>query len=50
MSTEAILNVEVDRLAGKYQDKLGVYSPITHMYLSSPAVVEINGMAITSYI
>ena len=48
MSAEAILNVEADRLAGEYQDKLGTYSPITHMYPSSPAVLEINGMTITS--
>ena len=37
MSVEAILNVEVDQLAGEYQDELGAYSPITHMYPSSPA-------------
>ena len=48
MLIEAILNVEADRLAGKYQDKLGAYSPITHMYPSSPAVPEINEMTITS--
>ena len=48
MSTEAKLNVEVDRLAGLYQDELRAYSPITHMYPSSPAVLEINGMTITS--
>ena len=48
MSAEAILNVEADRLAGEYQDELGAYSPITHMYPSSPAVLEINGMTITS--
>ena len=50
MSIEAVLNVEVDRLAGQYQDELGVYSPITHMYPSSPAVLEINGITITSNI
>ena len=50
MSTEAKLNVEADRLAGLYQDELGKYSPITHMYPSSPAVLEINGMTITSNI
>ena len=50
MSTEVILNVEEDRLAGKYQDKVGVYSPITHIYPSSPAVLEINGIIITSNI
>ena len=49
-STKAILNIEVNRLAGKYQDELGAYSPITHMYPSSPAVLEINGMTITSNI
>ena len=48
MSAETILNVEADRLTGEYQDELGAYSPITHMYLSSPAVLEINGMTITS--
>ena len=50
MSIEAILNVEADRLAGEYQDELGAYSPITLMYPSSPAVLEINGMTITSNI
>ena len=50
ISTKAILNVEADRLAGKYQDKLGAYNPITHMYPSSPTVFEINGMTITSNI
>ena len=50
MSTEAILNVEADRLTGEYQNKLGAYSPITHMYPSSPTVLEINGMTITSNI
>ena len=48
MSVETILNVEVDRLAGEYQDKLRAYSPITHMYPSSPAVLDINGMTITT--
>ena len=42
------MNVEADRLAGLYQDELRAYSPITHMYPSSPAVLEINGMTITS--
>ena len=50
MSTEAILNEEADRLAGEYQDKLGAYNPITHMYPSSPAVLKINGMTIRSNI
>ena len=50
MSIEAKLNVEADRLAGEYQDELGAYSPITHMYPSSPAVLEINGMTVTSNI
>ena len=36
--------VVVDKLAGQYQDKLGSsYRPITHMYPSTPAVLEING-------
>ena len=50
MSTKAILNVEADRLAGKYQDELCTYSPITHMYPASPTVLKINGMTITSNI
>ena len=48
MSTEAKLNMEPDQLARLYQDELRAYSPITHMYPSSPAVLEINGMTITS--
>ena len=50
MLTKVILNVEADRLAGKYQDNLGAYSPITHIYPSSPVVLEINGMTIISNI
>ena len=50
MLAKAILNVEANRLAGEYQDEIGAYSPITHMYPSSPAVLEINGMTITSNI
>ena len=45
---EATLNIEADKLAGEYQDEFGAYSPITHMYPSSPAVLEIDGMTITS--
>ena len=48
MSTEAKLNVEADCLVGLYQDELGAYSPFTRMYPSSPAVLEINDMTITS--
>ena len=48
MSMKATLNVVEDKLAGNYQDKLGAYRPITHMYPSSPAVFEINGMTKTS--
>ena len=49
MSAEAILNVEADRLAGEYQDELGAYSPITHIFPYLPAVLEIiNGITITS--
>ena len=41
----AKLNGEADRLAGQYQDDLDPYSPITHMYPLSPAVLEeINGV------
>ena len=47
---EAKLNVEADRLAGEYQDEFGAYSPITHMYPTSPTVLKINGMTITSNI
>ena len=48
MSMEAKLNVVPDKLAGDYQDQLGAYRPITHMYPSAPVVLEINGMTITS--
>ena len=47
MSIEAKLIVVVDKLPGDYQDQLGVYSLIMHMYPLSPAVLEINGMTIT---
>ena len=42
-----LLNVVVDKLVGDYQDQLGAYRPITHMYPFLPAVLEINRMAIT---
>ena len=48
LSMEAKLNIEADRLAGEYQDEFGTYSPITHVYPTSPAVLEIDGMTITS--
>ena len=48
MLVEAILNVEVNLLAGEYQDELGAYSPITHMYQSLHAVLKINDMTIAS--
>ena len=47
---EAKLNVVADKLAGQYQDQLGSYRPITHVYPSAPAVLEINEMTITSNI
>ena len=47
---ETKLNVAADKLAGNYQEQLGSYRPITHMYPSAPAVLEINGMIITSNI
>ena len=50
MLTEAILNVKSDRLVGKYQEELGAYSPITHIYSLAPVVLEINEMTITSNI
>ena len=50
MSIEAKLIVVVDKLPGDYQDQLGVYSLIMNMYPLSPAVLEINGMTITSNI
>ena len=50
MSAEAILNVKANQLAEKYQDEFGAYSPTTHMYPSSPVVLEINGMTIISNI
>ena len=44
-------NIVANELAGQYQDKLGAFLPITHnMYPSSPAVLEINNMTITSNI
>ena len=43
MSMKVTLNVVADKLAGDYQDQLGVYRSITHMYPSSPALLEING-------
>ena len=50
ISMETKLNVAVKQLAGKYQDQLGSYRPITHMYPSASAVLEINRMTITSNI
>ena len=31
-SAGVILNVEANQIAGEYQDELGAYSPITHIY------------------
>ena len=45
---EAKLNVVANKLAGDHQDQLGSYRPTTHMYPSSPSVLENNGMTITS--
>ena len=50
LTMEEKLNVVANELAGQYQDKLGSYRPITHMYPSTPAVLEINNMTITSNI
>ena len=45
---EATLNVVANKLGVDFQDQLGAYWPITHMYPSLPAVLEINEMTITS--
>ena len=50
MTIEVKLNVVVNKLAGQYQNKLSSYRPITHIYPSSPAVSETNGMTIKSNI
>ena len=47
MSTKATLNVVADKLEVYFYDLFGTYRPITHMYPSSLAVLEINGMTIT---
>ena len=39
MIVEAELNVVADELVGQYEDELGTYQPITHMYLSTSAVL-----------
>ena len=49
-SMETKPNEVVDKLVGWHQKKLGSYRPISHMYPSTPAVLEINGMTITSNI
>ena len=48
MLIEAALDVVADKIVGDYQDQLGAYSPITHVYPSPPVVLEINGMTIIS--
>ena len=48
MSIGVILNVAADKLVEDYQDQLDAYRPITHMYPSSLAVLEINKMTIIS--
>ena len=45
---EEKLNLVADDLARQYQDKLGLYYHITHMYPLSPAILEINKMRMTS--
>ena len=48
MSIEATPNVAAKKIAGDYQDQIGAYRPITHVYPLSPAVLKINRMTITS--
>ena len=50
LTIEEKLNVVADKLAGQYQNELGSYCPIAHMYPSTPDVLEINNMTITSNI
>lgn len=40
---EEKLNIVTDKLAGKYQDQLGLYRQITHIYPSAPAVSKLIG-------
>ena len=50
MLLEATLNEVVNKLAADYQDQLGAYSLITHMYPLSTTVIEINKITISSLI
>ena len=50
LTMEEKLNVVVDNLSRQYQDKLGLYCPITHMYPSLPDVLEINNMTISQFV
>ena len=43
LTMEEKLNVQADKLVRRYQEEHGSYQPITHMYPSSPTVLEING-------
>jgi hypothetical protein len=45
---EAQLNIEADKLAGKYQEEYGKYRPIINMLPSCPAMLTIQGISVTS--
>ena len=50
MSIKVIVKEYVDRFVGDYQDTFSAYSQIAHIYPSSSAVLEFNGMTTTSNI
>ena len=48
LSIEAQLNIEIDCLAGDFQEKEGRSRPIVSMFPCCPAILDIKGVGITS--
>ena len=48
LSLEAKLNIEADKLAGDFQQQYGKHIPIVPLLPSSPAMLSIRGISITS--
>lgn len=48
LSIEAQLNIEIDCLAGDFQEKEGRSRPIVSMFPCCPAILDIKGAELTS--
>ena len=48
LSLEAKLNIKADKLAGDFQQQYGKHIPVVPLLPSSPALLTIRGISITS--